>query len=222
MKKIAICTPIGRAAVPYYSNSLQTTMFQCREGYQIGPVQDVGHANTPRIRNVLVQMALDAGFDTIVFIDDDISWEPDVFWSVIEDPAPICGVAPRRRNNDINRLEFCCNPREKIGDGRWHGKVATAFLKIEASVFRDLEPHTDWFHYAPLKSEANPEGVVRAWFDYDIGSNGDGTRGYIGEDYWFCNFATEHGIEPVIRTDLGVAHWHVLPLTGVVDDYRED
>jgi len=220
MKKIAICTPIGRAAVPQFCTSLDQTLFSCPDGYQVGAVQDVGHANTPRIRNVLVQSALDAGFDTIVFIDDDISWNPADFWAIIDDPAPIVGIPPRRRTNDLSKLEFCCGLDKKLSEGRWTGRIATAFLKIEASALRELEPHTDWFNYASAKSEANPEGIVRVWFDYAIGTNGDGTRGYIGEDYWFCEFAARHGIEPVIRTDLGVSHWHMIPLGGVLDELR--
>lgn len=221
MKKIAICTPIGRAGVPQFHNSLDATLFSCREGYQVGAVQDVGHANTPRIRNVLAQRAVDAGFDTIVFIDDDISWNEADFWDIIADPAPICGIAPRKRTDDMNEVVFGCGLREKISEGRWYGRVATAFLKIEVSALRELEPHTDWFNYEKIKSETNPEGIVRAWFDYEIGLNPGGTRGYIGEDYWFCQLATKHGLEPVVRTDLGVWHWHMIPLGGVLDDYQK-
>lgn len=220
MKKIAICTPIGRAGIPQFHDSLNHVLFSGRPGYQVACVQDVGHANTPRIRNVLAQTALDYGFDVIFFIDDDISFDSDVFWEIIDDPAPICGVAPRTRTNSLDEVVFGYYPTGELSENRKTGKLATAFMKIEASVLRDLEPHTDWFNYNRIKSEANPEGVVRAWFDYEIGDNPDGkTRGYIGEDYWFCNLAIKHGYEPVIRTDLGVSHWHMIPLTGRVADY---
>ena len=220
MTKIAICTPIGRAGNPHFHTSLDQTLFSCPDGYQIGAVQDVGHANTPRIRNVLAQKAIDHGFDVIVFIDDDISWNVADFWAIIDDPAPIVGIPPRKRTDDLNEIVFGCGLREKIEDGRWYGRVATAFMKIEVSALRKLEPHTDWFNYVGAMGDENPEGVVRVWFDYEVGMNPGGSRGYIGEDYWFCQFAEKHGIEPVVRTDLGVFHWHTVPLGGRVDDYQ--
>lgn len=220
MKKIAICTPIARAGLPQFHDSANRVMFSGKEGYQVALLQDVGHANTPRIRNILAQSALDHGFDVIFFIDDDISFEPEIFWEIIDDPAPICGVAPRTRTDDPNEIRFGYFEHKRLSDSRAEGHLATAFMKIEASVLRELEPHTDWFNFAKIESKANPEGIVRAWFDYEIAENPDGkTRGYIGEDYWFCNLAIKHGIMPVIRTDLGVSHWHKIPLTGRVADY---
>lgn len=222
MKKIGIVTPIGRAPAPAFNDSLKRTMHSCRKGWVLGDVSEVGSANTPRARNLLAQIAVDYGFDTLVWIDDDISWDVETFWALVDDPAPIVGVAPRARRDDLSQIEFCCYLYDEIEPSRWTGNIATAFLKTDVSALRELEPHTDWFNHPKAISDKNPEGIVRAWFDYDIGPNADpATRGYIGEDYFFCNLARQHGIEPVIRTDLGVYHWHMLPMGGKIDDHMK-
>lgn len=224
MSKVVICTPIARAPQPDFMASLMGLMSVC-SGKDVSWVNVVGHANTPRARNVLAKKALDLGADELVWIDDDIGFSPEAFGLLFDVPDDVRVVAgmPQRRTGQ-EELSFCgCVDREPGRNGRLlTGHAATAFLRVGASVLRELEPKVGKFQHKELETAENPEGWCPAWFHYEIGPTPNGDMvGYTGEDFWFSGLCRDNGIDVWLDPSIQLRHWHTLPLGECYGDHVE-
>lgn len=218
VKKVAICTPIGRFADPDYMISIFKTMNFFKNTADIAWFNQVGHANLPRARNILVGQALEWGADDVVFIDDDIGWEPEDFLKLLYVPegVKVSAGAPQRRLE--KELGFCGSLDNKLqwdcGEGRvlYSGFAATAFLRVAKEAFEELADKVEPFEYQDKQ--------YRAFFNYKIGTNPSGKSvGFIGEDYYFSMLAKENNVEVWIDPTIRLRHWHRQPLDAVLADH---
>jgi hypothetical protein len=168
----------------------------------------VGHANLARARNYLVREARERGAQAIVFIDSDIGWDAEAFGALFdchEDVRVLAGC-PQRRDD---KLGFCGIPDTPVmrKAGRLvSGHAATAFLRVDASVFDELEPKVPSYEY---QGERYP-----AFFQVGIR---DGEM--LDEDVWFSRLCRDNGIEVWLDPSIQLRHWHSRPLTGRMADH---
>jgi len=225
-----ICTPISRAPHTAYVTSLIQSMAEVNARW----MNIVGHANTPRARNILAHKALALGFDDVLMIDDDISWDVEDLKRLLSYPAvdPVNGKpcvyagAPQRRTDD---LKFCVNldkmaEREtrEYGDedkvNLWSGGAATAFMRIPREVFDVLREEIPMQPYVYQE-----EKDIYPYFDYEIRTIDKGPQAgeyqYMGEDYLFCHRVREAGMQVYIDPKCQLSHWHNTPLNANLQEF---
>ena len=144
-------------------------------------------------------------FDTMIFIDSDISFEPnDVFKLMLHDKEIVGGVYPKKRIDFKRLIKFVEQGHEpseslsmdyvmtmlkqnehKIVNSLMEvGEIGTGFLMIKRSVFENMiEKYGDSIRYKPLNLVIGqkPENFY-AFFHTDIDPD---TNYYLSEDYFF-------------------------------------
>ena len=183
---------------PSFNAALLNTVKTLRDyGYFVDGGVIVGCAYIQAGRNILVDQFRQSQCDTFVFLDDDLSWQPDDFIKLIETPGRVVAGAYRKKQDEI---EYAVN--SQIGkhgipltrsDGCILAKgVATGFLKIERSVFDVIEKATPQLQYGKFH-DFFPQGV-----DNNI---------WVGEDYAFCNLWLNTGGKIWIVPDINLTHY---------------
>lgn len=209
-RKVAICSPIHRTVEADFMVSMIRTLQGFPAACEFFHV--VGHANLARARNYLVAQARAWGATDIVFVDSDIGWEAEAFISLFEmpDEVRVNAGCPQRRNAQIS---FCGIPdtpvARRLGNyvrGPVSGQAATAFLRVSANVFDELEPKVPAFIY---------QGVSYPAF-FEVGIR-DGEM--LDEDVWFSRLCRDNGIEVWLDPSIQLRHWHSQPLTEVMADH---
>jgi hypothetical protein len=150
----------------------------------------VGNSNLPRARNELVAGFMGSGYDDLLFIDDDMDWDPnDVIRLLASEREVIGGVGCKRvMLADTDQKKWCVRVLDKdvtqdaMGAVEVAG-VGTGFLKISRCVFeRMAEAHPEW------KRKPLPEmpDEVKKWFYAFFRFDHDEDGEEYGEDIWFC------------------------------------
>ena len=220
MRKVAIAT-VSRGIVPMdYTVSLVRTLRQPIEGLNVIFIPIVGHANVPRARNILVAMAKEQEVDDIVFIDDDIGWNPEEFVKLFNVPSDVKIVAGCPQRRTTSEVQFCgsLDPGTQLAQKNLlSGYAATAFMRISMDVFADI-PSEDFDYTMPGFGEYK----CRSYFDYSVEPNISGKGiGYMGEDYYFCKKAKEAGHEVWLRPGIRLAHINAAPMTECMADHLD-
>lgn len=201
---LAICTPVYRQVEADFLTSLSRSM-------ELGGIRWLhvkGHANLARSRNYLVQEARDRGADQIVFIDSDIGWEPEALGQLFDCPEEcrVVAGAPQRRDDGV--IRFCSMPdRIMRREGQLiSGIGATAFMRIAASVFDELESKVPAYAYQGKQYPAFFQTPVQ-----------DGEL--LDEDVFFSRLCKANGIEVWLNPEIPLRHWHHSPLTAVMAEH---
>lgn len=238
--KVALATPTrsGYVRNEHMLSCIDTTTLANNKGIALAHLVGAGCSLIARARNQLVAVALEQKCDFIVFVDDDIAFKPEDFFKLIDHDVDVVGAAPARRHKRWDQQPHVV-VKPKGGDtvkqyetavGRlWEvERLATAFLAIRATVFKDIEPLTE-----PFRSDGKRYDT-RTWFFHDLVEI-DGDVWDEGEDYNFCRKWTHMGgtcfLDPDIRLrhyegnvchDFCPADMEQNPLSGVVPPTMED
>ena len=209
MKKVIICTPTRAKPKQAYLDSLAASVAVLEAaGWEHGTVYEVGCPYISHARATMLRKALDAGASDVVFIDDDLSWQPDALLRLLEVPDDVVSGTYR----------FKREPEEYMGavmaeaDGRPVVRddgciemfsIPAGFLKItRAGVSRFMKaypeltygeactPHVDLFNHG-------------AW---------DGV--WWGEDYAFARRWREKCGKVWLIPDLQIDHHTDAPFPG--------
>jgi len=153
-------------------------------------------------RNALVNEFLKTDCTELLFIDADVIVTPDDILRLMAQGGTqdiSAGAYPRRAQDkrfftdlywDENKnLEF-------VGSLMRVKRVGTGFMLIQRHVIEKMiEAHPEWEY-------ANADGAkLHALFDFGI-VNGQ----YVGEDYLFCDRATQLGFKVYIDVDISLPH----------------
>jgi len=94
MKKAIFCTPTRAKPSQPFLDSLAASIPSLEAaGWEHGTVYEVGCPYISHARATMLRKALDAGATSVVFIDDDLSWQPDALLQVLEaDGEVVCGT----------------------------------------------------------------------------------------------------------------------------------
>lgn len=230
--KAAILTPCYQGTVHHLHmlSAIRTFEMARERGVEINHFTAAGCPVLPRVRNRLVADALYEKCDWLVFIDDDIVWEPSDLFKLIEHDVDVVAAAPAKRHARWNEAPSCAVrfPPSRAMEGQAsplegrHTKagriwkvdgLATAFMAIRAPVFKKLRNKAQQFTYPNCNPKVEP--FLRNYFWYDIipATNWagnplpDGTKTDLGEDYYFCDLWRSVGGECWVDPDIRLGHY---------------
>lgn len=81
----------GRIDVWYVHSLVNTVKIAEAMGVEVVPMWVSFDALIQRARNDTVQLAIEGGFDDLIWIDSDIEWQPEWFYKLLEYPQDIVG-----------------------------------------------------------------------------------------------------------------------------------
>lgn len=154
-------------------------------------------------RNALVNEFLKTDAEELLFIDADVIVEPDDVMRLLaqsEGRDILAGMYPRRAADKNFFLDLYRDDTESLvfdGPLLRVKRVGTGFMLIKRHVIEKLiADHPEW---NVENREGN--GTVAAVFDFAI-KNGK----YVGEDYLFCDRATQAGFKCWVDVEISLPH----------------
>lgn len=154
-----------------------------------------------RARNLIVDDFMNSSCEHLMFIDSDMTFEPDSVTRLLafnQDKAIVGGAYEARKEGKIYILSLDGDAGSVVMDSMGLVKakrIATGFMMIHRKVFEKLKTdHPEWEH-----KDTSSDKMLYGYFDFLL------TRGgYIGEDFLFCQRAIDAGfndiwIDPTIK-----------------------
>lgn len=134
MRKVLIGTPAhdGRVDV-WYANSLVNTIKMAHQvGVEIHPVYLSYDSLVQRARNDLVRLALEEGFDDLIFMDSDQEWDPAWIFKLLDYNVDVVGGTVVKKSDQIMFNVKVLKSGIRIGkDGLMEVEaIGTGFLRI--------------------------------------------------------------------------------------------
>jgi hypothetical protein len=157
-------------------------------------------------RSVLASDAIRAGFESILFIDSDMFFDPADVVRFLLSPAPVIAGAYAAKKLGNGQLNADFGPGvESVRMGEWASepvpvrKVGAGFLRIKVDFLRRMRDELK----LPYCRMAHTFG----WpFFMPIIVEEDGETRYLAEDYAFCWRCHQLGISPLIDASFRLYH----------------
>jgi glycosyltransferase involved in cell wall biosynthesis len=102
-RKVLVATPCydGRMDVWYANSLMQCIKLSPSYNIEIIPIWLSYDALVQRARNDLVEIAIETDCDDIFFIDNDIEWEPQWFFKLLEYQVDVVGGTYRKKTDQV-------------------------------------------------------------------------------------------------------------------------
>lgn len=184
--KVVFCVPtITRPYQVCLDSLAQSIPLITAAGWDDGMVSEIGCPYVSAARATMLRKALDAKADVIVFLDHDLSWEPQNLLTLIETPGDVVAGTYRFKNDEEKYMGVIQDDADALPIVRSDGciratRVPAGFLKVtkEAvgqfiSAYPELTygakyaPHVDLFHHGAHKGMWWGEDYAfsRNWID---------------------------------------------------------
>lgn len=210
MKRVLIATPSydGKVDVWYASALHRTTLLGAEEGIYFHPVFMSYDALIQRSRNDLVALAVEEGFDGILWIDADIEWAPRWALEVVNSGKDVLGLPCVKKSITEESYNVKASI-DQLAEGTCSVKsVGTGFLYLSKQAFTHL-----WDTSEPYVHN----GKDKRWiFEVKI-QDGD----IISEDVLMCQKLREGGFEVFIDTSKTCNHIGNLKYVGNFAEYMK-
>jgi len=172
-----------------------------------------------RVRNLIVKDFLASDCTDLMFIDSDINFNAaDIFrlmaWNTDPKKGIVGGVPTARKKGSIY-----ISTLEQDADGGIYmnayglvkaKRIATAFMLIRRDVLETLrDNHPEWQYHDDRVENGHTDKICYSFFDFK-----STPEGYVGEDYTFCDRATEHGFEVWIDPTIKLGHMGITEFEG--------
>ena len=199
--KVVFCTPsLAGPTAPYIKALEDSIPLIVGAGWEEGYAQEVGNPYISAARSIMLRKALDAKADVIVFLDYDLSWDPQDLLTLIETPGDVvAGTYRFKKDAEEYMGSLFSNERGTPllrPDGCIKANTAPAgFLKVTKDAvhkFMDAYPH---LMYGPRYSPS-----------VDLFNHGAHNGAWWGEDYSFCRNWKDAGGEVWIVPNLNICH----------------
>lgn len=190
-KPYQVCTDALAASAPLLTAA----------GWDHGVVFEVGCPYISHARATLLRKALDAKADVIVFIDHDLSWEPQDLLTLIETKGDVVAGVYRFKKDEEEYMGSVLTdaggtPLPRRDDGALQGFSAPAgFLKITTKAVNDIIRAYPELVYGELHTPC-----------VDLFNHGAHNNTWYGEDYAFCRRWLQRGGELFIVPNLNLNH----------------
>lgn len=177
-RKVVFCVPfLDRPTEPFIKAMTESLPLIEEAGWEHGMAQERGNVYISAARSFLLNKALRAEADVIVFMDYDLSWEPKDLLKLIETEGEVVAGTYRYKKDEEEYMGEWYTNAEGIPlvttDGCIIGsKIPAGFLKITPKTvekfmeaYPDLvyghlyNPHIDMFHHGAHK---------RVWYSEDF------------------------------------------------------
>lgn len=211
-RSVLIATPTrdGRVEARFMSSVLQTFDLLRQHGIGHNILMVIGNSLIADARNRLVQGFMASHHTDLLFIDDDIAWQPESVLRLLSWDVPFVGAAARRRKPETS---FCIDFGQTIaarGELVTAESVGTGFLRLRRDCLEAMtQAHAD----QQVKDEEGKP--YYALFDTGIAPN----RNYVGEDVFFCARWRAIGGEVLVDPKIALDHIGSHAFSGQLSDF---
>jgi hypothetical protein len=167
-----------------------------------------------RARNAAAAEFLSSDATHLLFIDADISFDPeDVLKLIRSNKDVICSPYPKKYIKDnpndgrpFEPVDFAVSgSMRKVSEKEYEiQSVATGFLLIKRKVFENLIDKYPEIEYVNDIDGYGPGKVMHDFFRVHINPN---TKIYESEDWGFCTLWRNMGGKVYARNDISLGHW---------------
>lgn len=212
--KVVFCVPVYRKPHPKWIAAVEASVPLLDEaGIDHKMVFEVGCPYVSHARATMLRKALTAEADVIVFLDDDMSWEPHALLKLIETPGHVVSGAYRFKCEEeryMGRLLEDERGRPIVSEdgcvkAQW---VPAGFLKVTKECVDHFMAAYPELVYGPYACPS-----------VDLFNHGAHGRLWWGEDYAFSRRWAECGGDLWVIPDLTITHHHVSQNSGETTDY---
>lgn len=163
-----------------------------------------GSSIITRARNYLVKYFMDSDATDMLFIDADVRFKADDVIRILamsDGKDVVCGSYPRRggKTSFFTDIDFGPNDDVYFDDGLLRVKrIGTGFMLIRKHVIEKLiAAHPEWAYHVDIDDSTH----------YSIFDFKSTPKGYVGEDYLFCDRVREHGMTVHLDPDINLGHF---------------
>jgi predicted O-methyltransferase YrrM len=161
-----------------------------------------GNCHVDDARNAVVRDFLDSDCTDLVFLDADVSWEPEALVTLCQTDRDLCGgVYPYRRESEEETMPVRHLPQITVDDGLIEVEgLPTGFMKIKRHVLETMAKVAKHF----VKDDGTPHPVIFQRDYFGVGRRGG--------DIQFCMIWREMGgkLYAIPELRLGHAGVHVI------------
>lgn len=199
--RVAICTPTLTNPFPAYLEALEASASVLDgAGIEHQAVFKVGCPYISHARSEMLRQAIDAGCDTFVFIDHDLSWRPGDLLSLIEADGDVVAGTYRFKKDEEEYMATVHTHSDGRPVIREDGciradKVPAGFLKVTRDAARAF------MRAYPELLYGDPER-----YSVDLFNHGAHDGVWWGEDYAFSRRWNDCGGEIWLVPDLSLDH----------------
>jgi glycosyltransferase involved in cell wall biosynthesis len=201
MKKVSVCTPTrAKPSQPYLDSLAASLPVTEAGGWEMTTVYEIGSPYISHARSKALHTALMGGADAVIFIDDDLSWQPDALLRLLDvGDDVVAGTYRFKREPEEYMGAFVAHdngsPVEVAGFIDMHS-IPAGFLKItRAGVNRFIKAFPELCY-----------GEECAPF-VDLFNHGAWGGVWWGEDYAFARRWREKCGQVWLIPDLQIDHW---------------
>ena len=181
--KVIFCTPSLNGPTAPYIKALEDSLPLIEAaGYEHALVQEVGCPYISGARATMTRKALDAGADILIYLDYDLSWDPQDLLTLIQTEGDVVAGTYRIKHEPEEYMSTLFSDPEGRPIVRADGCVKAnlipaGFLKLTKTAINIFMHHYPELTYGPLYSQS-----------VDLFNHGAvlGDRIWWGEDYCFA------------------------------------
>lgn len=150
----------------------------------------------PRMRQELLQRALDVGCTHVLWLDTDQKYPPNTIRQLLRAGRPVvgCNIAtksfpsyPTARYKDGMKLCYTTHAKAKLGLVEQVWRLGTGILLMDLQTFRERNVPKPWFGMRWLEEKED----------------------FQGEDWWLCSRLEEAGIPIFVDHKLSWVVYHI-------------
>src|ERR1043165_4666319 len=103
-RSVMIATPSAHPALEYAQSLFTTASELTAKGVRANLMTINGSSHLPKARNHLVAHFLAGDFTDLLFVDDDMGWDPDAVIRLLASDKPVIGAVGRKKSD---KVEWC-------------------------------------------------------------------------------------------------------------------
>jgi glycosyltransferase involved in cell wall biosynthesis len=227
--KIALAVPSYKGFVAVdHASSIQDLFLSCPDEIEWVRVNSVGCAVISRARNTQVAAALSHGCDAVLFVDDDIGFDPADVYRMISTGAHVIGAVCQRRNHHWNappQLAVSPQGMKYYPDLKVfvpnEPRLPMALTLIRSEVFHTMREKglAEPFIYSRSSDEA--QKFMATYFGIELTPSPEWSLDFHtakrlgienpmsedGEDHYFCRRAAKAGYTVFIDAEAELRHY---------------
>ena len=195
-KKVCFCIP---SLTKPFDVTVESLKASCElleaNGWEHGTVFEIGNPYISQARSAMLRKALDWGAEVIVFIDHDLSWQPEDLVLLVESVPDVIGGTYRFKRSDegVYMGRVCVDENERpVVEVHGDKPLSQHLLRMESLPAGFLKVTRAAINQFML---AYPELVYgdRTSPHVDLFNHGAHEYKWWGEDYAFCRRWTQIG-----------------------------
>jgi len=223
-KGIVVATPAygGQLTVNYVNSLIRSQVLFQQYGIQIHVMFLCNHSLITMARNRIVAEIFRQDkhdWDSIVWIDADISWQPeDLLKLALHDEDVVCGTY-RKKIHEACHFTIKLIPGKETPDERGLIEVeatGTGFLRVSRNAMQDLLA-SEKMSYTEKLTHADSTPVMMEIKNLFESGNKNGEM--LSEDFFFCSKLRERGYKIMLDTKIDLGHDGSFTYRGSMSHY---